>query len=224
VSARDGERLSNSRVTLAVAAVGAVCLLAVTAVAGVWPVEPGDGPGPPGVESTLTPVPVADLTDAPSPTAEGLPPSCPAPPSGAHPATLRPEPVTAAVSTGLEGWSHEYGLNVSVFRGPNELSVSETPVVRHRSTYRTPAGEVVGLTLDRWPGPGQAREAAAELTAEYDALVVWGSYTLASARFDGADAPGPANRTELVLLLAESGSPTAGKLGRECVSALPGTV
>lgn len=149
--------------------------------------------------------------------------ACPQPPTDAHPSSLRPVPVDAALSTGLEGWEDVRQLNASAFQGPNELTIPWTPDVRHESTYRSPRGTTITLIIDRWPDRQSAARAGAALANNYRTALVWGRYTFAvvfpespsDAALDSTNAD-----VDTDSLLSEIIHPRRGKLGSDCVDAL----
>ena len=153
---------------------------------------------------------------------------CPRPPRDAHPAALRPEPVAVASDFGLDGWTIRSATNVTVFRGPNELSTPHTPEVRHETTYRDPSGATVVLTVDRWADANRAAESATALATTRPAALRWGRYTLGAAVYRTSE--GRRSDTEQVgardptatarTLLSHVTLPDGRQLGGDCVSRL----
>lgn len=202
-------------------------LLAVSVVIVLAAATGGSG-GPttePGIDRTVTPVPVSTQqqgtsTDALGPAQADV---CPAPPADVHPASFRPVPVDAALSTGLESWEVQLRVNVSTFFAPTELQIRWMPERRHESTYRTPEGEDIVLTIDQWNSSVAAEKASRALAVEYGMAVAWGQYTFA-VTYNSA----PANtsverqtaRATSLLLLSEVSTPEGVKLGRECLETL----
>jgi len=173
-------------------------------------------------EPTVTPVSVSQSlfeasTDAETETRSSM--SCPRPPSDTHPASLRPVPVDAALSVGLEGWDDVRQLNASAFQGPNELTIPWTPDVRHESTYRSPRGTTITLIIDRWPDRQSAAKAGDALANNYRTALVWGRYTFAVVF---PDSPSDSTNADVDTdsLLSEIIHPEQGKLGSDCVDVL----
>ncbi|MDS0222457.1 hypothetical protein NDI54_14010 [Haloarcula sp. S1AR25-5A] len=177
-------------------------------------------------EPTVTPVSVSQSLFEASTDNDIVTPSsaaCPRPPTDAHPSSLRPVPVDAALSTGLEGWEAVRQLNASTFQGPNELTIPWTPDVRHESTYRSPRGTTITLIIDRWPDQQSAAEAGTALANNYRTALVWGRYTFAVV-FPEAPSDSSTDSTNANVdtdsLLSEIINPEQGKLGSDCVDAL----
>lgn len=172
----------------------------------------GDTPTP-----QLTPVTAAD-TPAPSTTAPGsvLPESCPRPPLGAHPASLRPGVIRTASEDGLEGWRLLVTQNITEYEfDPNDQQLGPVPEVRHLAVFETQAGARLRLGLDRWESPARAETVIARggpwsLAFPWGAYGVWVEWQAAS---EGGD---PAAEQ----LLAAVTTPDGVGLGGECVSAL----
>ncbi len=225
-----GRRSTVSRAASAAAAAarsaprGVAAALVLVALAGValsalGPVGPSVTGGPPGAGTpTVTPAPVAAA--AVGGTLGAVPDGCPAPPRDAAPRTLRPVPVDAAVSVGLEGWSVDEGIDVSTFDGPNELEVGAFPEIRHKSTYGRPTGSSLVLIADRWPDVATARETAPALAAEYRTAVAWGRYTLTVAAPGATD--GVRTDADVRALLEAVRAPGGVRLGGRCLTALSG--
>ncbi|WP_336338775.1 hypothetical protein [Haloarcula brevis] len=178
------------------------------------------------VEPAVTPVSVSQSLFEGQTSNGTLAPSsaaCPRPPTDAHPASLRPVPVDAALSVGLEGWEDVRQLNASTFQGPNELTIPWTPDVRHESTYRSPRGTTIILVIDRWSDQQSAAEAGTALANNYRTALVWGRYTFAVVF---PDSPSESSSDSINAdvdtnsLLSEIIHPERGKLGSECVDAL----
>ncbi|MFC4360370.1 hypothetical protein ACFO0N_20685 [Halobium salinum] len=161
--------------------------------------------------------------------------ACPRPPRDAHPAALRPEPVAVATAFGLDGWTIRLATNVSSFRGPNELSIPYLPEVRHETSYRSPSGATVVLTVDRWPDDDRAAAAGAALAADRTVALRWGRYTMGVLVYPVSDGtstaaersgsgPGDADRRRSAetgrLLLSHATTPDGLRLGADCVAEL----
>jgi hypothetical protein len=220
---RDGneETLTNPSITLL------VMLLAVSVVVALAAMTAGSG-GPttgPGIERTVTPAPVSaqqqtTSTDVPGPARADV---CPVAPTESHPASFRPVPVQAALSTGLESWEHRLSVNTSVFYGPSPLQIRWKPERRHESSYRTPEGEDIVLTVDQWNDSPTAEQAGRALAVEYGLSAVWGRYTFTVTYNSGSantSVERQATRATSRLLLTQVTGPDGGKLGRECLDAL----
>jgi len=207
------------RLSVRLLAALAASLLVVVAAAAVG-LDGGPVAGD-GRETTVTPVSLGTVDRgpaAPTPT-RGLP-VCPPPPRDARPASLRPVPVQAAVSTGLESWEHVLSVNATAFYGPSPLSIPWSPAVRHESTYLTPEGVRVVLTVDRWNDSSTAAQAGRALAAEYGLAAVWGEYTLAVTHFasgGNASVEPLRRRATSLLLMSEVVTPDGVKLGRRCL-------
>ncbi|WP_225333548.1 hypothetical protein [Halomicrobium urmianum] len=166
-----------------------------------------------GVEQTVTPAPVAETVTETTPSVAS---PCPPPPTDVHPAVLRPAPVDAAVSTGLEGWSIEGAINVSYFHGPNELEVSARPEHRHKATYRSPRETAIGLFLDRWLDRATATDAGPALAEAYGTALVWGRYTVTATVYERSASESTVS-AEAYTLFSHVINPDAGQLGVQCV-------
>lgn len=177
-------------------------------------------------EPTVTPVSVSQSLLEGSTDNDIVSPSsavCLRPPTDAHPASLRPVPVDAALSVGLEGWEDVRQLNTSTFEGPNELTIPWTPDVRHESTYRSPRGTTITLVIDRWPDQQSAAKAGTALANNYRTALVWGRYTFAVVLSDSpSDSSTDSTNADIDTnsLLSEIIHPEQGKLGSDCVDAL----
>lgn len=187
-----------------------------------------DRPLTPGgdAEPTVTPVsvshPLADASTATeTPTRSSA--VCPRAPTDAHPASLRPVPVDAALGVGLEGWEDVRQINASAFQGPNELTIPWTPEIRHESTYRSPRGTTITLVIDRWADRQSAAKAGTALASNYRTALVWGRYTFAVI-FPDSTADSPIDSTNADVdtdaLLSEIMAPGNSKLGSSCVDSL----
>ncbi|GCF14440.1 hypothetical protein Harman_23750 [Haloarcula mannanilytica] len=173
-------------------------------------------------EPTVTPVSVSQsLFEASTDTGTATPASvaCPRAPTDAHPASLRPVPVDAALSVGLEGWEDVRQLNASRFQGPDELTIPWRPDVRHESTYRSPRGTTITLVIDQWSDRQSAVKAGDALANNYPTALVWGRYTFAVVFPDSPSDSTNAN-VDTNSLLSEVIHPERGKLGSDCVDAL----
>ena len=186
--------------------------------------DPGTTGGRSTPDPTASPAVPADALDATDRTGN----DCPRPPRDAHPAALRPEPVAVASDFGLDGWTIRSATNVTVFRGPNELSAPHTPEVRHETTYRDPSRATVVLTVDRWADANRAAESATALATTRPAALRWGRYTLGAAVYRTSE--GRRSDTEQVgardptatarTLLSHVTLPDGRQLGGDCVSRL----
>lgn len=201
-----------------------VALLVVLAAVTVGPYG-GIATGP-GVERTVTPVPVSTQQDAATPTdgpGRRATAPCPTAPADAHPASFRPVPVDAALSTGLESWEYRLSLNFSVFYGPSPLQIRWKPDLRHESTYRTPEGEAIVLTIDRWNGSTAAARAGRALAAEYGLSAVWGRYTFTityNSEAQNTSVEQTTARATSRLLLSRVTTSEGVKLGQTCLDTL----
>ncbi|EMA54261.1 hypothetical protein [Halococcus salifodinae] len=161
--------------------------------------------------------------------------ACPRPPRDAHPATLRPEPVAVATAFGLDGWAIRLATNVSSFRGPNELSIPYLPEIRHKTSYRSPSGGTVVLTIDRWPDEDRAAVAGAALAADRTVALRWGRYTMGVIVYQTPDSTSTATRQSgsqsdnvdprrsvgrARVLLSHVTTPDGLQLGTDCVAEL----
>jgi hypothetical protein len=199
----------------------AVSVLALAAMA----VGPADRPTTgPATERTVTAVPVSTqgggTVTTVAPGGDGG--ACRAPPPDLHPASFRPVPAQAAVSTGLESWEHRLSVNTSVFYGPSPVEIRWQPELRHESTYRTPEGGDIVLTIDRWNGSAAAARSGRSLALEYGLSVVWGQYTFTVtyySAFANATVEPTTEQATSRLLLSQVTGPD-GKLGRECLDTL----
>jgi hypothetical protein len=202
-------------------------LIAVAVVAVLVATMGGSGESTtgPGIERTVTPAPVptqqqATSTDALGPAGSDI---CPAPPAEGHLVSLRPVPVQAALSTGLESWELQLSVNSSVFYGPSPLEIRWEPERRHKSTYRMPDGEDIVLTVDQWNGSATAERAGRALAIEYGLSVVWGQYTFTvtyNSATTNASVERRTARATSRLLLSQVTAPDGGKLGQECLDTL----
>ncbi len=217
---RSGRVPRPSGRTVAVILLAALALLA-TATAGPAGLlsstgqtvdDGGDTPTP-----RLTPVPTAAAAASGTPaSAVVLPESCPPAPTGAHPASLRPEVITTASADGLEGWRLLATQNISEYDfDPNDQQLGPVPEMRHLAVFETQAGVRLRLGLDRWESPARAETAIARSGA-WSLAFPWGAYGVWVERQPTNERSGPAARQ----LLAAVRTPDGVGLGGACVSEL----